>query len=91
MINLCGEKVMEALPPSQPFVSFTSSANPLLCPFPSPLLCPLFFSARFSPRLLLVLPSPCRLCLELLLLILLRILFSPLGFVAIGCRVFDAL
>ena len=82
-VNLCGEKVIEALPPSQPLVSFTSSAKLLL-------LYPLLFSDRLSPRLL-VLTSPCRLWPELLLLILLRILLRPLGFVAIGCRLLDAL
>merc|ERR1719180_651855 len=60
-------------------VSFTSSTKLLLF---NPLL---LFS--FSPRLLVF---SCRLFPELLRLILLRILLRPLGFVAIGCRLFEA-
>ena len=68
---------MEALPTSHPLLdSFTSSAKLLLLL----LLCP-EFSTKLSPRL-----WP-----ELLLLILFRILLKPLGFVAIGCRLFDGL
>ena len=78
MENLCGDNVMEALPTSHPLLdSFTSSAKLLLLLL---LLCP-EFSTKLSPRL-----WP-----ELLLLILFRILLKPLGFVAIGCRLFDGL